>query len=546
MNLRPGAWCRLCRSSLLWLALLAPPLAGAAPDTQQVSDSQREAQERRKELQQRIRTVQQELELREGERKDAADALRQSEQALSDSNRRLHELAEQARQQQAVLTRLERDIAALQKDLEQRRQILAGQLREQYANELSPWSVWLSGGDPQDNGRQLAYLDYVAQARAETVRGLDAEISRLETLQAEQRAGNERLVALNRDAEAQRSQRAAQQRERAAVLARLEDRIRAQRVEASRLSRDDERLGRLVDDLGKQLEAARRAAEVRRQAELRRQEELRVAREKAEAERRARQAAARAAAQQVAAEKAAAERAAQRASERERALAARETATQGGPVSTLRQVEGPRLGASAAAPAPALAQAELPREEPVETVDVRPAEPPAPAPVEPTVTQLPAQPAQPVQRTERTAVAAVAPGGQGQAGLSNGLRTGLKAPLSGQVLARFGTQKPDGGAWRGQLIAAPEGTAVRVIESGTVVYANWLRGFGNIIIVDHGRDYLSVYAHNQSLLKQVGDAVARQEAIALAGATGGQVDSGLYFEVRHRGTPVDPARFIAR
>ncbi|MGO3740752.1 murein hydrolase activator EnvC family protein [Kerstersia sp.] len=537
MNLRPGALCRLCRSSLLWLALLAPPWASAAPDTQQVSDSQREAQERRKELQQRIRNVQQELELREGERKDAADALRQSEQALSESNRRLHELAEQARQQQAALARLERDMAALQQDLAQRRQVLSGQLREQYVNELSPWSVWLSGGDPQDNGRHLAYLDYVAQARAETVRGLDTEISRLEALQAEQRAGNERLAALNRDAEAQRSQRAAQQRERAAVVARLEDRIRAQRVEASRLNRDDERLGRLVDDLGKQLEAARRAAEARRQAELRRQEELRLAREQAQAERAARQAAAREAARLAAAEKAAAERAAQRARERERAVAARETPAATGPVSTLRQVEGPRLGAAA----PALAQAELARDEPVGTVDVSPAEPPAPAPVEPTVTQRPAE-----RTVERAAVATVAPGGQGQAGLSNGLRSGLKGPLSGQVLARFGTQKPDGGAWRGQLIAAPEGTAVRVVESGTVVYANWLRGFGNIIIVDHGRDYLSVYAHNQSLLKQVGDAVARQEAIALAGATGGQVDSGLYFEVRHRGTPVDPARFIAR
>lgn len=534
MNLRPGVLCRLC---LLWLALLAPPLAGAAPDAQQVSDSQREAQERRKELQQRIRTVQQELELRESERKEAADALRQSEQALSESTRRLHELAAQERQQQAELARLESEVAAVQQYLAQRREILAQQLHEQYVNELSPWSIWLSGGDPQDNGRNLAYLDYVAQARAQTVRGLDAEVSRLEALQAEQRAGSERLAALNQDAEAQRRQREVQQRERAAVLARLEDRIRAQRVEASRLSRDDERLGQLVDDLGKQLEAARRAAEVRRQAELRRQEELRQARAKAEAERQARLAAARAAAQQAAAEKAAADRAAAaraREQERERVLAARDATSQGGPVSSLRQVEGPRLSAPESTPAPT----ELARQEPVETVDVSPVEPPASAPVEVSVAQAP--PTSPAPRVS------VAPGGQGQAGLSNGLRTGLKAPLTGQVLARYGTQKPDGGAWRGQLIAAPEGTPVRVIESGTVVYANWLRGFGNIIIVDHGKDYLSVYAHNQSLLKQVGDAVARQEAIALAGATGGQVDSGLYFEVRHRGTPVDPARFMAR
>lgn len=601
MSVRPGAvsrWCLLC------LALAAPLLAGAAPDEQSVRDSQREAQERRKELQQRIRNVQQELELREAERKDAADALKQSERALSDINRRLHELAAQERAQQAELARLERETAAQQSDLDRRRAELAGQLREQYANELSPWSVWLSGGDPQDNGRNLAYLDYVARARAETVRGLDTEIARLEAMQAEQRAGRERLAALNDEAEAQQRLRETQQKERAGVLARLEDKIRRQKVEASRLSQDDERLGTLVSDLGRQLEVARREAEARRQAELKRQAELRQARERAEAERAARQAAARAAAEKAAAEKVAAERAvaaaaARAAKERERALAASEARAAAGPVSSLRQVEGPRLSAGEASgqtPAP-MEQARVLRQDEVATVDVRPTEPDPRIAIEAEARAAAAQAAareaeareavrvaeareiaareaareaeaqeaaareeaarQAVARDNAAAEAtarenaarrqAVATGGgQGPAGGTNGLRSGLRPPLVGQVLARFGTERPDGGAWRGQLIAAPEGTAVRVVESGTVVYANWLRGFGNIIIVDHGRDYLSVYAHNQSLLKQVGDAVARQEAIALAGATGGQVDSGLYFEVRHRGTPVDPSRFIGR
>jgi septal ring factor EnvC (AmiA/AmiB activator) len=127
-----------------------------------------------------------------------------------------------------------------------------------------------------------------------------------------------------------------------------------------------------------------------------------------------------------------------------------------------------------------------------------------------------------------------------------GLKPGLRWPVKGQVMARFGTNRPEGGVWRGVLLRASEGASVQVVASGTVVYANWLRGFGNLIIIDHGQQYLSVYAYNQSLLKQIGDAVEVGETIALAGSTGGQVDSALYFEIRHRGSAVDPVQLLAR
>ena len=113
-------------------------------------------------------------------------------------------------------------------------------------------------------------------------------------------------------------------------------------------------------------------------------------------------------------------------------------------------------------------------------------------------------------------------------------------------MARFGTNRPEGGIWRGILLRAAEGAEVQVVASGTVVYANWLRGFGNLVIIDHGQEYLSVYAYNQSLLKQIGDEVKTGETIALAGSTGGQVDSALYFEIRHRGAAIDPLQFLAR
>ena len=151
------------------------------------------------------------------------------------------------------------------------------------------------------------------------------------------------------------------------------------------------------------------------------------------------------------------------------------------------------------------------------------------------------------QARAAAAASARAPESQVESGaVGTGLKPGLRWPVKGQVMARFGTDRPEGGVWRGVLLRATEGTSVQVVASGTVIYANWLRGFGNLIIIDHGQQYLTVYAYNQSLLKQVGDTVKTGETIALAGSTGGQVDSALYFEVRHRGSAVDPVKLMVR
>jgi septal ring factor EnvC (AmiA/AmiB activator) len=105
---------------------------------------------------------------------------------------------------------------------------------------------------------------------------------------------------------------------------------------------------------------------------------------------------------------------------------------------------------------------------------------------------------------------------------------------------KFGAERPDGGIWRGIVLRAQAGTTVRAVAPGRVVFASWMTGFGNLLIIDHGRDYLSVYAYNQSTLKQVGDIVGRGDAVARVGATGGQVEPGLYFELRHQGKPINP------
>ncbi|CAM5213382.1 Septal ring factor EnvC (AmiA/AmiB activator) OS=Castellaniella defragrans OX=75697 GN=HNR28_001412 PE=4 SV=1 [Castellaniella defragrans] len=121
-----------------------------------------------------------------------------------------------------------------------------------------------------------------------------------------------------------------------------------------------------------------------------------------------------------------------------------------------------------------------------------------------------------------------------------GLTKGLPRPVSGDVQGRFGTQRPEGGIWRGIVLRAPVGTPVRAVAAGRVVYAHWLSGFGNLLIIDHGQQYLSIYGYNQALLKQVGDVVAQGDVVARVGATGGQVEPGLYFELRHQGAPINP------
>lgn len=125
------------------------------------------------------------------------------------------------------------------------------------------------------------------------------------------------------------------------------------------------------------------------------------------------------------------------------------------------------------------------------------------------------------------------------------LRGQLRLPVRGELTGRFGAPRGAAGTEaKGVFIRAPEGQPVRAIAGGKVVYADWMRGFGNLLIVDHGEAYLSVYANNESLLKQVGDAVAPGDSIATTGASGGNEESGLYFELRHLGRAFDPLRWV--
>ena len=123
---------------------------------------------------------------------------------------------------------------------------------------------------------------------------------------------------------------------------------------------------------------------------------------------------------------------------------------------------------------------------------------------------------------------------------------GLGWPVSGSLLTAYGGKLPDGRSSTGILIGAPAGTAVKAVADGTVVFAEWMTGYGMLLIVDHGNGYMSLYAHNDGLLKSVGNTVRRGDTVSSVGSSGGQGRSGLYFELRQNGAPVNPTTWLQR
>lgn len=115
----------------------------------------------------------------------------------------------------------------------------------------------------------------------------------------------------------------------------------------------------------------------------------------------------------------------------------------------------------------------------------------------------------------------------------------------GSITHRFGSRREGEQRWAGLFIAAPEGTEIRAVHPGQVVFSNWLRGLGLLLILDHGGGFMTLYAHAATIMKRVGEFVSSGEVIATTGDTGGISDSGLYFELRRQGKPTDPTPWLA-
>ena len=150
-----------------------------------------------------------------------------------------------------------------------------------------------------------------------------------------------------------------------------------------------------------------------------------------------------------------------------------------------------------------------------------------------------AQPSAPRLRNERL------PDDSAKAGPFERLKGHLRLPVRGELNNRFGSPRFDGGlTWKGLFITARAGEEVRAIAAGRVVFADWLRGFGNLLIIDHGGAYMSLYGNNETLYKRVGETIQGGDPIAAVGNSGGNANSGLYFELRHEGKPLDPLRWV--
>lgn len=149
------------------------------------------------------------------------------------------------------------------------------------------------------------------------------------------------------------------------------------------------------------------------------------------------------------------------------------------------------------------------------------------------------EPPKPIAKNEQTPIL-----GSNDGTAFEKLKGQLRLPVKGDLIAKFGTKRGDGPSWKGLFIKAAEGSEIKAIAAGKVVFAEWLRGFGNMIIVDHGGQYLSLYSNNQAVLKHAGDSVKSGETIATAGNSGGNEESGLYFELRHQGRVFDPLTWV--
>lgn len=121
----------------------------------------------------------------------------------------------------------------------------------------------------------------------------------------------------------------------------------------------------------------------------------------------------------------------------------------------------------------------------------------------------------------------------------------LSWPVKAKLKNKFGTSRDGDLRWQGWLIDVKSGAEVKAIHHGRVVFSNYLRGFGLLVIIDHGDGYMSLYAHNQELMRETGDWIHSGDVISQAGNTGGLTDPALYFEIRQQGTPVDPKIWLS-
>jgi septal ring factor EnvC (AmiA/AmiB activator) len=356
-------------------------------------------------LRSRIERLRAEITAAEESRTEARDQLQESERAISEANRSLRSLSGKRSAAQNELKMLAGQTRAAGAEIALRQESLGRLLTLRYLNgEQNYLKLVLSGEDPGRMARELHYYTYISRAQSEIINVLRSGLARMRELETRTLEKSAELAGIEAAQRKERSALLRQQAERRGVLAHVSTQLREQRRQVKRFERDESRLSRLVEELGKVI-----------------------------------------------------------------------AATPSGRGRLNEKVPEPG----------------------------------------------------------------------GAEGLFAGLKGGLRLPIRGEVTNNFGALRFSGGPpWKGLFIRSPSGQNVRAVASGRVVFADWLRGFGNLLIVDHGQAYLTIYGNNESVLKQIGDTVRTGDVVATVGASGGNTESGLYFEIRHEGKAFDPMRWV--
>lgn len=387
--------------AVLLILLLGTGAAAAAPSATRAKEDLRELRGRIEALQKRISDA-------EESRTEAADALKGSERAISDANRKLHDLAQQSLQADRRLAGLRAGRRENETALQAQQALLERLLYQQYLDGRSePLKLLLNRENPNQIARQMHYFSYISRARADLIGDLRTRLAQLDQSAREVEAQAAEIASIAAEQTAQKRRLEQEKRARGRVLARISTDIRKQKREIGTLKRDENRLSKLVEQLGR------------------------------------------------------------------------------------------------------------------------------------IISRTPSRSPAPRLRNERL------PDNANDGSPFQALKGKLHLPVRGELANRFGSPRLDSGLlWKGLFIAAKAGEEVRAIASGRVVFADWLRGFGNLLIIDHGAGYMSLYGYNETLYKRVGDALQGGETIATVGNSGGNADSGLYFEIRYQGKPFDPLTWV--
>lgn len=411
-------YCKLPVACLMALALLI--------SLSQVAHAEKKSEATPQSLslvQEKLAKLKQALNQSQEARKDAADALKDSEVAISVANKKLYEINQKQQAHKAMLAKLAAESLATNQALTSQQKQLSTQLYQQYLHGRQSYvQMVLQNDHPSAMARDVHYFSYIAKVRAELINKMQGNLNHLNQLNEETTSTLEKVAELKQKQIDERQVLQSQKQVKSKIVRSLSQQIAMQRGEIKKLSRDEKRLSQLVERLARATPASEKKQKNKRTA---------------------------------------------RADNSETNKAAQE------------------------AP-PALANN-------------------------------------------------VEPSFEGHSGNFSSLRGKLRLPVRGEVSNRFGSSRADSGiSWKGLFIKANEGSEVKSVASGRVVFADWLRGFGNLIILDHGDGYMSLYGNNQAVLRQVGDSVKAGDAIASVGNSGGNEANGLYYELRRQSRPFDP------